>query len=113
MIALSAVLSGSHASYSTLAGLFCVVVPSAYYAWVSQRTMIGPRIVAQGVLKIMGTGVLMALFLGLGEVQALWFLLGVITAQSSYLWVLAKGNDHGSGSISGATYKASQKQSKR
>ena len=113
MVALAAVFSGSHASYSTLAGFLCVVVPSAYYAWVSQRTMIGPRIVAQGVLKIMGTGVLMALFLGLGSVQALWFLLGVVTAQISYLWVLAKGGHHGSELASGATYKASQKQSKR
>ncbi|RPG26246.1 MAG: hypothetical protein CBC17_002535 [Gammaproteobacteria bacterium TMED57] len=113
MVALAAVFSGSHASYSTLAGFLCVVVPSAYYAWVSQRTMIGPRIVAQGVLKIMGTGVLMALFLGLGSVQALWFLLGVVTAQISYLWVLAKGGHHGSELASGATHKASQKQSKR
>ena len=113
MVALAAVFSGSHASYSTLAGLLCVAVPSAYYAWVSQRTMIGPRIVAQGVLKIMGTGVLMALFLGLGSVQALWFLLGVVTAQISYLWVLAKGGHHGSELASGATHKASQKQSKR
>ena len=113
MVALAAVFSGSHASYSTLAGLLCVVVPSAYYAWVSQRTMIGPRIVAQGVLKIMGTGGLMALFLGLGSVQALWFLLGVVTAQISYLWVLAKGGHHGSELASGATHKASQKQSKR
>ena len=113
MVALAAVFSGSHASYSTLAGLLCVVVPSAYYAWVSQRTMIGPRIVAQGVLKIMGTGVLMALFLGLGSVQALWCSRGGGTAQISYLWVLAKGGRHGAEVASGATPKASQKQSKR
>ena len=69
MVALAAFFISSHASYSTLAGLLCVVVPSAYYAWASQRSMVGSRIVAQGVLKIMGTGVGMALFLGLGSVQ--------------------------------------------
>ena len=113
MVALAAVFSGSHASYSTLAGLLCVVVPSAYYAWVSQRTMIGPRIVAQGVLKIMGTGVLMALFLGLGSVQALWFLLGVAVAQSCYLWVLARGHQPGAKARSSAIDTSSQKQNER
>ena len=113
MVALAAFFSGSHASYSTLAGLLCVVVPSAYYAWASQRSMVGSRIVAQGVLKIVGTGVGMALFLALGSVQVLWFLLGLVTAQMSYLWVLATGEDHGSELASGATHKASQKQRKR
>ena len=113
MVALAAFFSGSHASYSTLAGLLCVVVPSAYYAWASQRSMVGPRIIAQGVLKIVGTGVGMALFLGLGSVQVLWFLLGLVTAQMSYLWVLAKGEHHGSELANGATHKASQKQRKR
>ena len=113
MVALAAFFSGSHASYSTLAGLLCVVVPTAYYAWASQRSMVGQRIVAQGVLKIIGTGVLMALFLGLGSVQVFWFLLGLVTAQMSYLWVLAKGGHHGSELASGATPRASQKQSKR
>ena len=73
----------------------------------------GPRIVAQGVLKIIGTGVLMALFLGLGSVQVFWFVLGLVTAQMGYLWALAKGGHHGSELASGATPKASQKQSKR
>ena len=54
----------------------------------------------------------MALFLGLGSVRALWFLLGVVTAQISYLWVLAKGGHDESELASGATHKASQKQSK-
>jgi hypothetical protein len=113
MVALAAFFSGSHASYSTLAGPLCVVVPTAYYAWASQRSMVGLQIVAQGVLKIIGTGVLMALFLGLGSVQVFWFLLGLVTAQMSYLWVLAKGVHHGSELASGATPKASQKQNKR
>ena len=113
MVALAAFFSGSHASYSTLAGLLCVVVPSAYYAWASQRSMVGSRIVAQGVLKIVGTGVGMALFLGLGSVQVLWFLLGLVTAQMSYLWVLAKGDRRGSEVASDASPKESQKQSKR
>ena len=65
----AAVLVGNHAAYSVTAGVACVLAPSAYYAWTSQKTMIGARIVAQGVIKIMGTGALMALFLGLGSVQ--------------------------------------------
>ena len=113
MVALAAFFISNHASYSTLAGLLCVVAPSAYYAWASQRSMVGPRIVAQGVLKIMGTGVGMALFLGLGSVQFLWFLLGLVTAQMSYLWVLAKGDRRGSEVARDASPKESQKQSKR
>ena len=88
----TAVLVGNHAAFSVIAGVICVFVPSACYAWTSQKTLVGARIVAQGVIKIMGTGVLMTLFLGLGSVQALWFLLGVAVAQSCYLWVVARGH---------------------
>ena len=109
----TAVLIGNHAAYSVTAGVACVLVPSAYYAWTSQKTLVGARIVAQGVLKIMGTGVLMALFLGLGSVQVLWFLFGLVLAHSCYLWVLAKGYQPGSESSSSATHISSQKQNER
>ena len=109
----TAVLIGNHAAYSVTAGVACVLVPSAYYAWTSQKTFVGARIVAQGVLKIMGTGALMALFLGLGSVQALWFLLGVAVAQSCYLWVLARGHQPGAEARSSAIDTSSQKQNER
>ena len=109
----TAVLIGNHAAYSVIAGVACVLVPSAYYAWTSQKTLVGERIVAQGALKIIGTGVLMALFLGVGSVQVLWFLFGLVLANSSYLWVLAKGYQPGSESSSSATQISSQKQNER
>ena len=109
----TAVLIGNHEACSVTAGVASVLVPSAYYAWTSQRTLVGARIVAQGVLKIMGTGVLMALFLGLGSVQVLWFLLGLVLAHSCYLWVLAKGYQPGSESSSNATHISTQNQNER
>ena len=109
----AAVLVGNHAAYSVTAGVACVLAPSAYYAWTSQKTMIGARIVAQGVIKIMGTGALMALFLGLGSVQVLWFLFGLVMAYSCYLWVLAKGYKPFFESSSSATNISSQKQNER
>ena len=109
----AAVLIGNHAAYSVFAGVACVLVPSAYYAWMSQKTLVGARIVAQGVLKIMGTGALMALFLGLGSVQVLWFLFGLVVAYSCYLWVLAKGHKPFFESSSRATNVSSQKQNER
>ena len=109
----AAVLIGNHAAYSVTAGVACVLAPSAYYAWTSQKTFVGARIVAQGVLKIMGTGALMALFLGLGSVQVLWFLFGLVVAYSCYLWVLAKGYNSLSESGSSATHISSQKQNER
>ena len=109
----TAVLIGKHAAYSVTAGVACVLVPSAYYAWTSQKTLVGARIVAQGALKIMGTGVLMALFLGLGSVQVLWFLFGLVLAHSCDLWVLAKGYQPDSEPSSSATHISSQKQNER
>ena len=109
----TAVLVGNHAAFSVIAGVICVFVPSAYYAWTSQKTLVGARIVAQGVIKIMGTGVLMTLFLGLGSVQVLWFLLGMAVAQSCYLWVLARGYQPGAEARSSAIDTSSQKQNER
>ena len=76
---------------SVAAGAFCIALPSAYFAWVSQRTLIGSRILAQGVVKMLSSGALMALFLGFDKVEVAWFLLGIVAGQSAYVWVLALG----------------------
>ena len=82
---------------SVAAGAFCIALPSAYFAWVSQRTLVGSRILAQGVVKMLSSGALMALFLGFEKVEVAWFLLGMVAGQSAYVWVLARGSEEHSG----------------
>ena len=82
---------------SVAAGVLCIALPSAYFAWVSQRTLIGSRILAQGVVKMLSSGALMALFLGFEKVEVAWFLLGMVASQSAYVWVLARGSEEHSG----------------
>lgn len=82
---------------SVAAGAFCIALPSAYFAWVSQRTLVGSRILAQGVVKMLSSGALMALFLGFEKVEVAWFLLGMVASQSAYVWVLARGSEEHSG----------------
>ena len=77
---------------SVLAGVLCICVPSAYFAWISQRTLVGARILIQGVLKVMGTVMLMAVVLESGTVKAPWFLLGIVMGQGAYFWVLVSGS---------------------
>ena len=52
-----AVLSGCVGALSFGAGVVCVVIPSAYFAWTSQQTMEPGRIVGQGVVKVLSTAV--------------------------------------------------------
>ena len=82
---------------SVAAGAFCIALPSAYFAWVSQRTLVGSRILAQGVVKMLSSGALMALFLGFEKVEVAWFLLGMVAGQGAYVWVLARGSEEHSG----------------
>ena len=82
---------------SVAAGVLCIALPSAYFAWVSQRTLVGSRILAQGVVKTLSSGALMALFLGFEKVEVAWFLLGMVAGQSAYVWVLARGSEEHSG----------------
>ena len=82
---------------SVAAGVLCIALPSAYFAWVSQRTLVGSRILAQGVVKTLSSGALMALFLGFEKVEVAWFLLGMVAGQGAYVWVLARGSEEHSG----------------
>jgi hypothetical protein len=77
---------------SVLAGVLCISAPSAYFAWSSQRTLLGERILAQGVLKVVGTVMLMAVALESGTVTAPWFLLGIAMGQGAYFWALVSGS---------------------
>ena len=88
---------GSAPAKSVAAGVICIALPSAYFAWVSQRTLVGSRILAQGVVKMLSSGVLMALFLGFKKVEVAWFLLGLLAGQGAYVWVLAVGSKEHSG----------------
>ena len=80
---------------SVLVGGLCVALPSAHFAWSSERTLVGSRILSQGVVKVVSTGALMALFLGFGVVQAPWFLLGMLAGQAAYVWTLAEASRTG------------------
>ena len=44
------------------------------------------RILAQGVVKVLSSGALMALFLGFEKVEIAWFLLGIAAGQRAYVW---------------------------
>ena len=82
---------GATPAKSATAGVLCIASPSAYFAWASQRTLVGSRILAQGAVKMLSSGALMALFLGFEKVEVAWFLLGLVVGQSAYVWVLAVG----------------------
>ena len=83
---------GATPAKSVAAGALCIALPSAYFAWVSQRALVGSRILAQGVIKVLSSGALMALFLGFEKVEIAWFLLGIAAGQGAYVWVLAVGS---------------------
>ena len=82
----------SSSGLSVLAGVLCICVPSAYFAWSSERTLVGARILVHGVLKVAGTVMLMAVVLESGTVKAPWFLLGIVMGQGAYFWVLVSGS---------------------
>lgn len=56
------------------------------------------RIVGQGVVKVVSSGVLIALVLANDLADPLWFFLGLLAGQSAYWWALAEKprgpNDH-------------------
>ena len=83
---------GIDPAISVAVGGLCVALPSAHFAWASERTLVGSRILSQGVVKVVSTGVLMASFLGFGAVQAPWFLLGMLAGQAAYVWTLAEAS---------------------
>lgn len=91
-------LAGQSSALGLGAGVCCVAIPSAYFAWNSQRTMEPGRIVGQGVVKVVSSGVLIALVLANDLADPLWFFLGLLAGQSAYWWALAEKprgpNDH-------------------
>ena len=75
--------------------------------------MVGSRIVAQGVLKIVGTGVGMALFLDLAQCRSYGFCFRIGHCADELFVGIGKGRTSRIELASGATPKASQKQRKR
>jgi hypothetical protein len=95
--AVTGIAFGIDPAKSVSAGVLCIGLPSADFAWISQRTLVGSRILAQGVVKMLSSGALMALFIGFETVEVAWLLLGIVTSQSAYLGALALGSEKHSG----------------
>jgi F0F1-type ATP synthase assembly protein I len=88
-------VAGMAGVWSFISGSLCVAMPSAYFAWVSQRTMQPGRIVAQGIVKMLSTCALMAGCLKMGVDDVLWFFLGLAACQGAYWWALVQKVDSG------------------
>lgn len=84
----ASVIAGLAGALGFAAGAGCVAIPSAYFAWSSQRTMEPGRIVVQGITKVLCTGVFMAIVIASDTVEPLWFFAGLIASQGGYWWAL-------------------------
>ena len=69
---------------SALFALFSCVVPSAYYAWVQSRTFNATRLLAHGVMKMLLTGTLMALFVVVVGIAPVGFFVTFAIVQLAY-----------------------------
>lgn len=72
-------------SRSALIALGCCVVPSAYYAWSQQRTMVATRLLLQGVLRMLLTITLMAVSIVVFNVEPVGFFVTFALTQLGYL----------------------------
>ena len=77
-------LSANHAQ-SALIATGCVLLPTAYYAWVSQRTLNATRLLAHGVMRMCLTGVLMAVAIVAVGIEPVSFFTTLATLHLAYL----------------------------
>ena len=63
----------------------CVLLPTAYYAWVQARTLLAARILAHGVLKMMLTVTLMGVCIVVIGIEPLGFFATFAVMQLGYL----------------------------
>ena len=72
-------------AHSALIAAGCVWMPTAYYAWVSSRTLNATRLLFHGVLRMVLTGVLMAVAIVSVGIEPLGFFTTFIVVQLAYL----------------------------
>lgn len=73
------------AGTSAMLALACVLIPAGYYAWVQARTLNGPRLLFQGVMKMVLTMLGMAVSVVVFGVEALGFFVTFAVMQLGYL----------------------------
>ena len=78
-------------AHSALIAVGCVVIPTAYYAWVSSRTLHATRLLFHGVLRMVLTGVLMAVVIVSIGIEPVGFFTTFGLIQLAYL-VPGSGN---------------------
>lgn len=91
-------------SGGALAGFVSVFVPSSVMAWQQSKTTQAPRLLAQGVVKMLTTAAIMAISFGAWAVSPLSFFVTFVVTQLSYLIALRP---------SGETLNAEQKRIKK
>lgn len=75
-------------SGGALAGFASVFVPSSVMAWQQSKTTQAPRLLAQGVVKMLTTAAIMAISFGAWAVNPLSFFVTFVVTQLSYLVAL-------------------------
>ena len=71
-----------------LAGFVSAFIPSAILAWQQSRTTQAPRLLAQSVVKMATTALLMAVSFGVWTVNPVSFFVAFVVTQMSYLVAL-------------------------
>ena len=69
---------------SAFAALGCVVLPQAYYAWITSRTLNATRLLMHGVLRMVVTGVLMAMSIIVMGIEPVAFFVTFALMQLAY-----------------------------
>lgn len=83
----------SAAGMSALMALACVLIPTAYYAWLQQRTLVATRILVHGVLKMVLTVTLMAVCIIKFGIEPLGFFATFAAMQLSYIFSQTKSTE--------------------
>lgn len=72
-------------AHSALLAAGCIFFPTAYYAWVTSRTLDASRLLAHGVMRMVLTGVLMAVAIVSVGIEPAGFFATFCVVQLAYL----------------------------